>query len=46
MEAATWDKEFWVVDVVGNFCFVHPAKAGICLQSQPHHRQGKHPPPL
>ena len=29
MEAATGDKEFWVVDVVGNFCFVHPAKAGI-----------------
>jgi type IV secretory pathway VirB9-like protein len=29
IEAATGDKEFWVVDVVGNFCFVHPAKAGI-----------------
>ena len=29
MEAATGDKEFWVVDVVGNFCFVHPAKSGI-----------------
>ncbi len=29
MQAATGDKEFWVVDVVGNFCFVHPAKAGI-----------------
>jgi type IV secretion system protein VirB9 len=29
MEAATGDKEFWIVDVVGNFCFVHPAKAGI-----------------
>src|SRR3984893_15319674 len=29
MEAATGDKEFWVVDVVGNFCFVHPAHAGI-----------------
>src|ERR1700744_2311518 len=27
MEAATGDKDFWVVDVVGNFCFVHPAKA-------------------
>ena len=26
MEAATGDKDFWVVDVVGNFCFVHPAK--------------------
>src|SRR5246500_1042582 len=29
MEAATGEKEFWVVDVVGNFCFVHPAKPGI-----------------
>ena len=29
MEAATGDKDFWVVDVVGNFCFVHPARAGI-----------------
>src|ERR1017187_2619614 len=29
MEAATGDKDFWFVDVVGNFCFVHPAKAGI-----------------
>ena len=29
MEAATGDKDFWVVDVVGNYCFVHPAKAGI-----------------
>jgi len=29
MQAATGDKDFWVVDLVGNFCFVHPAKAGI-----------------
>ena len=29
MEAATGDKEFWVVDVIGSFCFVHPAKQGI-----------------
>jgi len=29
IEAATGDKEFWIVDVVGNFCFVHPAKQGI-----------------
>src|ERR1700761_1248330 len=29
MEAATGDKDFWGGDVVGNFCFVHPAKAGI-----------------
>ncbi len=29
MEAAAGDKDFWIVDVVGNFCFVHPAKQGI-----------------
>src|SRR5450432_4237213 len=29
MEAATGDKDFWIVDVAGNFCFVHPAKPGI-----------------
>lgn len=29
MEAATGDKDFWIVDVVGSFCFVHPAKEGI-----------------
>jgi type IV secretion system protein VirB9 len=29
MEAATGDKEFGIVDVVGNFCFVHPAKQEI-----------------
>ena len=29
VQAATGDKEFWIVDVVGNFCFVHPAKQGI-----------------
>ncbi len=29
MQAATGDKDFWIVDVVGNFCFVHPAKSGI-----------------
>jgi type IV secretory pathway VirB9-like protein len=29
MEAATGDKDFWVVDVVGNICFVHPARASI-----------------
>jgi hypothetical protein len=23
MEAATGDKDFWIVDVVGNFCFPH-----------------------
>jgi type IV secretory pathway VirB9-like protein len=36
MEAATGDKDFWIVDVVGNFCFVHQ------LQPQPHHGQGQH----
>ncbi len=36
MEAATGDKEFWIVDVVGNFCFVHPAKAGHQLQLESH----------
>lgn len=29
MEAATGDEDFWIVDVVGNFRFVHPAKPGI-----------------
>src|SRR5262249_24441756 len=29
MQPATGDKEFWIVDIVGNFCFVPPAKQGI-----------------
>lgn len=29
IQAATGDKEFWIIDVVGNVCFVHPAKPGI-----------------
>lgn len=29
MEAAVGDKDFWIVNVVGNLCFVHPAKTGI-----------------
>ena len=29
MTAAIGDKDFWIVDVVGSFCFVHPAKGGI-----------------
>jgi type IV secretory pathway VirB9-like protein len=29
MEATVGDKDFWIVDVVGNFCFLHPAKADI-----------------
>ena len=41
MEAATGDKEFWIVDVVGNFCFVHPAKQGQ-LQLESDYRQGEH----
>lgn len=28
-EVATGDKDFWVIDAVGNYCFLHPAKAGI-----------------
>jgi type IV secretion system protein VirB9 len=29
MEAAVGDKDFWIVDVVGNFCFLHSARQGI-----------------
>lgn len=29
LAAASGDKDFWVIDVAGNFCFLHPAKAGI-----------------
>lgn len=29
MEVATGDKDFWIVDAVGNYCFLHPAKEGI-----------------
>ncbi len=29
IEAATGDKDFWIIDVVQNFCFLHPAKPGI-----------------
>jgi type IV secretion system protein VirB9 len=29
VEAAAGDKEFWIIEVVGNFCFVHPAKKAI-----------------
>lgn len=29
MEVATGDKDFWIIDAVGNYCFLHPAKAGI-----------------
>ena len=29
LEVATGDKDFWVIDTVGNYCFLHPAQAGI-----------------
>ena len=29
LEVATGDKDFWIIDAVGNYCFLHPAKAGI-----------------
>jgi len=29
MEVATGDRDFWIIDAVGNYCFLHPAKAGI-----------------
>jgi type IV secretory pathway VirB9-like protein len=28
MEVATGDKDFWIIDAVGNYCFLHPAQAG------------------
>lgn len=29
MEVATGDKDFWIIDAIGNYCFLHPAKEGI-----------------
>ena len=29
MEVATGDKDFWIIDTVANYCFLHPAKEGI-----------------
>jgi type IV secretion system protein VirB9 len=29
MEVATGDKDFWIIDAVGSYCFLHPAQAGI-----------------
>lgn len=29
LQVATGDKDFWIIDVVNNFCFLHPAKEGI-----------------
>ncbi len=29
LEVATGDKDFWIIDTVQNYCFLHPAKEGI-----------------
>jgi type IV secretion system protein VirB9 len=29
LDVATGDKDFWIIDTVGNYCFLHPAKDGI-----------------
>lgn len=29
VEAATGDRDYWIIDAVQNFCFLHPAKNGI-----------------
>lgn len=29
LEVATGDKDFWIIDTVGNYCFLHPAMEGI-----------------
>jgi type IV secretion system protein VirB9 len=29
LEIATGDKDFWIIEAVGNYCFLHPAKEGI-----------------
>jgi type IV secretion system protein VirB9 len=29
LEVATGDKDFWIIDAIGNYCFLHPAKEGI-----------------
>jgi type IV secretion system protein VirB9 len=29
MQVATGDKDFWIIDTVGNYCFLHPAQANI-----------------
>jgi type IV secretion system protein VirB9 len=29
LEVATGDKDLWIIDAVGNYCFLHPAKEGI-----------------
>lgn len=29
LEVATGDKDFWIIDTIGNYCFLHPGKEGI-----------------
>lgn len=29
LEVATGDKDFWIIDAMGSYCFLHPAKEGI-----------------
>jgi len=29
LEVATGDKDFWIIDATGNYCFLHPAKTAI-----------------
>jgi type IV secretion system protein VirB9 len=29
LEVATGDKDFWIIDAVGSYCFLHPAKTDI-----------------
>jgi type IV secretion system protein VirB9 len=29
LEVATGDQDYWIIDVVQNYCFLHPAKEGI-----------------
>ena len=29
LQAATGDKDFWIIDAVANYCFLHPAKENI-----------------
>lgn len=29
LEVATGDKDFWIIDAAGSYCFLHPAKDGI-----------------
>jgi type IV secretion system protein VirB9 len=29
LQVATGDKDFWIIEAVGSYCFLHPAKEGI-----------------